>query len=141
MQEIMIKKTEQDKKADVYTTEDLIVICGIILEKRKAQTQKTFSEEEMTMLTALLFDLPDEFRVWFIRKGDEEAIREFTRHREAQRTGVPLKASSRYLRKMRFVREYVACSFNGAEAARRCGYSRKYAKQVAYRIRRSVPLY
>jgi len=96
------------------------------------------SKSEFDTMTWLLFQKPDEFRVWIIKKCDKNAIKKLIQEREAQRQGIPLKASSIYLRRMKFLKEFIDARFNAAEAARRCGYSWKYAKQIGYRIRRNL---
>jgi hypothetical protein len=128
------------KKPVMYSAEDLIEGWHLALKRLKKNKElgslPVFSNSEMDMMTWLLFWKEEEFRVWVIKKEDKRAIKQFIREREATKQGVSLEASTIYLRRMNFITELLKCNFNSAEAARRCGYSRKYAKQAGYRIRR-----
>ena len=98
----------------------------------------TFDGSEFEMMTWLLFNKPEEFSVWIIKKCDRRAVKKFIQEREAQRRGIPLERSTIYMRRMKFLKALLEANFNSAEAARKCGYSRRYAKQVGYRIRRNL---
>ncbi len=137
----MAKKRKKKEKIK-FNTKEMIEIFNNLLENKefveKVKPFPVFDEKEANTLIWLLFWKTDEFRVWMIKKCDKKAVREFVQHRESQRRGVPLKMSTIYMRRMKFFNELLKCRFNSAEAARRCGYSWKYAKQAGYRIRRSL---
>ena len=121
--------------------EEAVELWSECLKDKIAKERKDFpilSRSEFDMMTWLLFQKSDEFRVWMIKKCDKRAIKQLIQERETQRQGIPLKMSTIHLRRMNFIKELINSKFNAAEAARRCGYSQKYAKQVAYRIRRSL---
>lgn len=134
------KKKDSSQKFSI-STQELIPVWSEVLKNenfvKEVGSFPTFDRGEMDMLSFLLFWKTQEFRVWFIRKKDKRAIKEFIAHREAQRQGVPRQMSTIHVRRLKFIKELMNSNFNGAEAARRCGYSWKYAKQVAYRIRRN----
>ena len=122
-------------------TKDLLEIWNNGLEKRLKKGLKLpiFSQEEAEMLTWLLFAKTDEFRAWIIKKEDENAVRRLVEGLEAERYGATTRRGSIYLRRMQFLRELLNSRFNAAEAARRCGYSVRYAKQIGYQIMRKHP--
>ena len=121
---------------------ELIECWNYMLKKKKFLEQvgefPMFDRNEIDMLTWLLFWKDPELRVWLIKKRDKRAIRKLIEWREAERQGIPVKLSTIYKRRMKFLENLLACNFNGAEAARRSGYSQRYAKQVAYKIRRTM---
>jgi hypothetical protein len=120
-------------------SKELIELAYKAMKKNKKRADyPKFTKREIEMMAWLLFQKTDEFRVWMIKKCDQRAIREFLQRREATRQGLPYKVSSSYLRRTKFLKEFINSGFNAAEAARRCGYSWKYAKQIAYRIRKNL---
>lgn len=135
------RKKRKKREPVIYSTEDLVVgwyeALKYLKKNKKPLPVPKFSKSEVNMMTWLLFWKEEKFRVWFIKKEDKRAIRQFIREREATKQGVPLEASTIYLRRMKFLTELIKSNFNSAEAARRCGYSCKYARQAGYRIRRS----
>ena len=138
-----MKKNKRRKQEPVtFNTKELLNIWGKLLQDRKVNERKepfpTFSKSEAEMLSWLLFWKTDEFRVWIIKKSDKRAVRELIQRREATRRGLPYKVNSSYLRRTKFFKEFIDSRFNAAEAARRCGYSWKYAKQIGYRIKKSL---
>jgi hypothetical protein len=130
------------RKKIILNTKEVLEIWNRIMRNKdftkNTISLPTFTKSEFEMMTWLLFNKPEEFRVWIIKKCDKRAIKQFIQEREAQRRGIPLKMSSIYLRRMKFLKEFIEARFNAAEAARRCGYSWKYAKQIGYRIRRNL---
>lgn len=136
-----MKQKKKRKKAETFNTEDMIEIWNEILELRKKEGKQSlslFTKGEAKILTLFLFERPEEFTILPIKKCDKRAVREFLGRREAARQGLPFEVSNNYLRLMRFLREYINSRFNAAEAARRCGYSWKYAKQIGYRLKKNL---
>jgi len=133
-----IEKKIRAKPMTIDSKELIKLVYEEIKKDKSGIKYPVFTKTELNMLIYLLFHKEPEFIVWFIKKRDKRAIRELVQQREAQKTGMPLQQSSIYLRKMKFLKEFIGCKFNSAEAARRCGYSQKYAKQIGYKIRRNL---
>jgi hypothetical protein len=142
----MDEKNQKKKKAEpvIFNTQDMVEIWNEVLQK-VLQNKKgkeggepfpVFTKGEARILTLFLFGKPEEFTILPVKKCDKRAVREFLGRREATRQGLSYKVSSIYLRRKKFIGEFIKSGFNAAEAARRCGYSWKYAKQVAYKIRK-----
>lgn len=135
-------KKKKRAKPITFNTQDMIEIWNKLLQNQKEEKSKKqlpiFTKSEARILTLFLFGKPEEFTILPIKKCDKKAVREFLGRREATREGLPYEVSSSYLRRVRFLKEFIDSRFNAAETARRCGYSWKYAKQIGYRIRKSL---
>lgn len=127
------------KRAKPFTidTKELIYRVYNAINKNDRTDYPKFTLGEIRMMSFILYHKTDEYIVWFIKKKDKRAVRELLGYREAQRQGILPQTSSINSRKIKFFSEYMNCRFNAAEAARRCGYSYKYAKQIGYRIKRN----
>lgn len=137
------EETNINSTDSIFNSEGMIEIFKGILKslQKKDKNQKfpLFTEAEVHLLSCWIFRKPkDEYALLFVKKEDEVEIIRFLGEKEAAKHGIPYRGSSRYLRRMKFIKEYINNGFNAAAAARKCGYSYKYAKQEGYRLRRNL---